>query len=537
MSAVREASDLRIGDALVHSAERWPQAVAVRDGNVTLTYAELLDAVRSTASGLRGLGLGPGDHIGFFLADSWRYIVALYGALQLGAVAVPLNLSWESAELEYAIGATDLDALIVGRASRGKELWSRFARTGLASTGPRAGGSHPRLRYVLPDWADGGPTLADVIATPADRRQADASSELAYLMFTSGSTSRPKAAAIRHEAALRVAAAVSNRLGLTAQDRVLNISPFYHCAGLVCVLLASHRSGAAVSVFEGYQHEPMLDHMLADLSTVLVGFDVVTMRLIRGAIERGAQVPIRTMLSGPGRPIFDEVNALGIDLAIMYGLTEASNVVTLTAADDVPDARRDSNGRPLPGVQVRICDRESGRALPPGELGEIAFRGWNLMSGYYLGGEIALALDEDGFFHTGDYGFVDEAGRVYYRGRYAAMIKTGGENVSELEVESFLATEFPWLENVAVIGLPDPRWGEIVVAVVSCAEHRVAEVDGLRELCRGRIAGYKVPRAFLALPAPRWPVSPTGKVLKPQLAPLAQQLLEAKSPQPKEHRA
>jgi acyl-CoA synthetase (AMP-forming)/AMP-acid ligase II len=526
---------MRIGAALARSAERWPYAVALRDGDIALTYVELLDAVRSTASGLRALGLGPGDHIGFFLAESWRHVVALYGALQLGAVAVPLNLSWESAELEHAIEATDLDALIVGRTHRGKELWSRLARTGLGETGPRAAGSYPRLRYVVPDWPDGGPTLADVIATPADNGLPVASSELAYLMFTSGSTSRPKAAAIRHEAALRVAAAVADRLELTPGDRVLNISPFYHCAGLVCVLLASHCSGAAVSVFEGYQHEPMLNHMLADESTVLVGFDVVTMRLIRGALERGAHVPIRSMLSGPGRPIFDEVTTLGIDLAIMYGLTEASNVVTLTAADDPPDARRDSNGRPLPGVQVRICDRDSGRELPPGELGEIAFRGWNLMSGYYLGGEIDLTLDSDGFFHTGDYGFADQDGRVYYRGRYAAMVKTGGENVSELEVESFLAAEFPWLEDVAVIGLPDERWGEIVVAVVSCAEDRVAEVDGLRELCRGRIAGYKVPRAFVALPAQQWPVSPAGKVLKSDLAPLAQRLLEAKSRQPQEH--
>jgi fatty-acyl-CoA synthase len=526
----------RVGDALARSAQRWPQAVALRDGDTTLSYAELFDSVRSAANGLRALGLGAGDHIGFFLAESWRHVVALYGALELGAVAVPLNLSWQSSELQYAIGATDLDGLIVGRTHRGKELWDRLAAIGIGSTGPQSGGSHPRLRYVLPDWPDGSPSLADVIATPAEPRGADANSDIAYLMFTSGSTSRPKAAAIRHEAAVRVAAAVANRLGLSPGDRMLSISPFYHCAGLVCVLLASHASGAAVRIFEGYQHEPMLDHMLADQSTVLVGFDVVTMRLIRGALERGKKVPIRKMLSGPGRPIFDEVTALGIDLAIMYGLTEASNVVTLTADDDPPDARRDSNGRPLPGVDVRICDPKTGRELSPGELGEIAFRGWNLMRGYYLDGEIDLTLDTDGFFHTGDYGFADEAGRVYYRGRYAAMIKTGGENVSELEVESFLSTEFPWLDNVAVIGLPDERWGEIVVAVVSCGEDRFAEVDALRERCRGRIAGYKIPRAFVALPAREWPVSPTGKVLKPQLGALARGLLEARSRQPEEHR-
>jgi acyl-CoA synthetase (AMP-forming)/AMP-acid ligase II len=523
---INHASQSRIGDMLARSAEHWPNAVALRDGNTVLTYADLLGAVQSAATGLQALGLGPGDHVGFFLAENWRHVVALYGALQLGAVAVPLNLSWESAELEHAVAATDLDALVVGQSHRGRNLWGRLADIGVTATGSRIAALYPRLRYVLPDWEEDGPTLTKVVTTPPERRHLDAETDVAYLMFTSGSTSRPKAAAIRHDAALRVAAAVAARLELTPSDRVLNISPFYHCAGLVCVLLASHQSGSAVSIFEGYQHEAMLDHMLSEQSTVLVGFDVVTMRLIRGAVERGAQVPIRKLLSGPGRPIFDEVSALGIDLAIMYGLTEASNVVTLTRADDQPAARRDSNGPPLPGVDVRICDRETGRLLPADELGEIAFRGWNLMSGYYLAGDVELELDADGYFHTGDYGFVDVAGRLYYRGRYAAMVKTGGENVSELEVESFLATEFPWLDNVAVIGLPDERWGEIVIAVVSCAEDRVAEVADLRERCRGRIAGYKVPKAFVALPVKQWPVSATGKVLKSHLGPVVQALLE-----------
>jgi acyl-CoA synthetase (AMP-forming)/AMP-acid ligase II len=529
-----DARQSRIGDMLARSAERWPNAVALRDGDTALNYADLLRAVRSAATGLRALGLEPGDHVGFFLGENWRHVVALYGALQLGAIAVPLNLSWETAELEYAISATDLDALVVGRSHRARELWGRLADIGLTATGPRIGPPYPRLRYVLPDWEEDGPTLTEVVATPPDRRRPDAQTDLAYLMFTSGSTSRPKAAAIRHDAALRVAAAVAERLELTPSDRVLNISPFYHCAGLVCVLLASHQSGAAVSIFEGYQHEAMLDHMLADQSTILIGFDVVTMRLIRGALEQGAQLPIRKMLSGPGRPIFDDVSALGVDLAIMYGLTEASNVVSLTRTDDDHAARRDSNGLPLPGIDVRICDHDTGRALPAGQLGEIAFRGWNLMSGYYFAGEVGLELDGDGFFHTGDCGFVDEAGRVYYRGRYASMIKTGGENVSELEVESFLATEFPWLDTVAVIGLPDERWGEIVIAVVSCPEDRLDEVAGLRERCRGRIAGYKVPKAFVALPSEHWPVSPTGKVLKSQLGPVVRSLLEPHARQSQE---
>jgi acyl-CoA synthetase (AMP-forming)/AMP-acid ligase II len=377
----------------------------------------------------------------------------------------------------------------------------------------------------LPDWDDGGPTLQTVV--DAAVRQGDQGDhELAYLMFTSGSTGRPRAAAIRAAAALRVGRTVAERLELTPEDRVLNISPLYHCAGLVAVLLAAHSSGAEVSIFEGYQHEAMLGHLWRTKSSVLVGFDVVTMRLIRGCVERHGEVPVRKMLSGPGRPIFDEVSALGIDLAIMYGLTEASNVVSLTQRDDTTVGRRDTNGFPLPGVDVKIVDHETGEELPRGEAAEITYRGWNLMAGYYArGGGIELALNADGYFHTGDYGYQDDEGRVCYRGRYAGMIKTGGENVSELEVESFLATEFPWLRGVSVVGVPDEQWGEIVVAVVDVPDEHEQTVNELRDRCRGRIAGYKIPKAFLPLPTAAWPVSDTGKVLKRQLAAIAQEQL------------
>jgi fatty-acyl-CoA synthase len=516
----------RIAEMLQQSAQRWPDHTALVDGDTTLTYGQMWQHVCAAAAGFAQLGVRPGDHIAFYLAESWRHVVALYGALHLGAVAVPLNLSWEAVELEYALQATDVDVLVVGRSHRERELWARLDAIGLNETGACTTPRYPRLRQIVPDWDDGGPCLQRVLGASPRAEAPNPTTDLAYLMFTSGSMARPKAAAIRHDAALRVAQAVARRLDLGPQDRVLNISPFYHCAGLVAVLLASHCSGAAVSIFEGYQHERMLEHMVRDGSTVLIGFDVVTMRLIRAAHDEHGSVPVKKMLSGPGRPIFDEVTSLGIDLAIMYGLTEASNVVTLTQAEDDPVARRDSNGLPLVGVDLRICDPDTGEEVAGGELGEIAFRGWNLMSGYYLNGSVSLALDADGFFHTGDYGFQDESGRLYYRGRYAAMIKTGGENVSELEVESFLATEFPWLNTISVIGLPDEKWGEIVVAAVSCADDRVAEIEGLRERCRGRIAGYKIPKAFVSLEASDWPVTAAGKVRKRELAELVAGRLE-----------
>lgn len=511
---------VRSSDVLARSAALWPDRVALIDGDTRLTFAELWERVRAAAAGFRAMGISADDHVGFFLAENWRHVVSIYGVLHLGATAVPLNLVWEQRELEHGLAATEVTVLIAGRSHRDRDLWSRLEAIGIEAPGPQQTERYPRLRYVVPDWAGEEPSLAERIdGAPGDAEE-ERGDGLAFLMFTSGSTSLPKAAAIRHSAALRVAAAVSDRLDLSPEDKVLNTSPLYHCAGLVCVLLTSHLSGTSIALFEGYQQEPMLEHLWREQANVLVGFDVVTMRLVRGCQERHGEVPVNKMLSGPGRPVFDECAELGIDLAIMYGLTEASNIVSLTAADDTREGRRDSNGRPLAGVDVRICDPEDGTEVPRGEYGEIAFRGWDLLAGYYLNRELTLDLDADGFFHTGDYGYMDEDDRVYYRGRYARMVKTGGENVSEVEVESFLASDFPWLSEVAVIGLPDEQWGERVVAVVDVPDSHRDQVDELRERCRGRIAGFKIPKEFVSLPIGEWPVTPTGKVDKKALAEL-----------------
>jgi acyl-CoA synthetase (AMP-forming)/AMP-acid ligase II len=168
---------------------------------------------------------------------------------------------------------------------------------------------------------------------------------------------------------------------------------------------------------------------------------------------------------------------------------------------------------------VRICDPESGKVLRAGDQGEIRFRGWVMMDGYYQqGGSLRLDVDEDGFFRTGDYGYMDEAGRVYYRGRYAMMIKTGGENVSQIEVENFLMSEILEIRQAAVVGIPDDQWGELVVAFVETNDGNEIETEQLRERCKGRLAGYKIPRFVITVAESDWPLTPTGKIVKSDLA-------------------
>jgi fatty-acyl-CoA synthase len=257
------------------------------------------------------------------------------------------------------------------------------------------------------------------------------------------------------------------------------------------------------------------------------GFDIVTMRLIHGYLAQGDDLPIEKMFLAPGVNVYDYVTNKGIHAITCYALTEASNVVALGVLGSDYQHSKYANGRPLPGVEVKIADYETGEPVPPDTAGEICFRGWNTMLGYHrLPKTARRVFDPEGYLHTGDYGWLDEQGWLYFRGRYAMMIKTGGENVSEIEVENFLMSECPGVKQAAVVGAPDPRWDEIVVAFVEFADHAEGDLEKLRESCRGRLARYKVPKTIFRVAPGEWPVTPTGKIKKADLREWAQSRLK-----------
>jgi acyl-CoA synthetase (AMP-forming)/AMP-acid ligase II len=203
-----------------------------------------------------------------------------------------------------------------------------------------------------------------------------------------------------------------------------------------------------------------------------------------------------------------------------YGSTECGGAVAITDPDDPdPAAKRAANGSILPGIEVRVFDPANRKECPPGIAGEICYRGWCLFTGYLPGtAPDDRSIDQDGFFHSGDYGHVDESGHLYYRGRFKMMIKTGGENVSEVEIEMFLEGEIEPIEVAQVVGVPDEVWGEAVLAFVQLRpgyEHLTSEA--LREMCRGKIANFKIPRTFVVVQPSEWPLAASGKMDKPSL--------------------
>ena len=504
-------ADAFVADMLDRSAYRWPDRLAIVDGEVRMTFAELVDCRDRLASALTDAGVVQGTTVGTYLGECWEHVVLIYALLFLGARLVPINLTWEEREIRYALETADVEVLVAATTYRDKKLWGKL--NGI-DFGASEDTDLPRLRSVIgfdPSGQNIGDHWLGGMFGHDSHRPARGALQAGYLMFTSGSTAFPKGALIRQDAALGTSYYVGERLDLTETDSLLNVLPFYHCGGLITALLGCHQRGVAVYVFEGIDLEHMVDVLDRDQCSVMIGFDIVNFRLLRALEGRGRPIPVKKM-QVTSAAAYDEMTSRGVRTVSCYALTESSNFVATTIPGE-DESERHSNGLPFPGVEVRICHPTTGEEVPTGEPGEICFRGWNQMVGYYNDAErTRAAFDSERFIHTGDYGWVDSEGHLYYRGRFAMMVKTGGENVSEIEVEEFLTSQIPGVTNAAVVGAPDETWGEIVVAFVETTD--TFNGEAIREACRGRLSKFKIPKFLIEVGAGEWPLTPTGKLRK-----------------------
>jgi acyl-CoA synthetase (AMP-forming)/AMP-acid ligase II len=496
-------------------------AVVSEDG--VLTFEELTRLRDQLAASLIASGIGDGAHVAIFMRKSWEYVVLLHGLWSIGAVVVPLNTMWKHAEVARALVESDAEILVAGRRAAGQDIGAVVDELGLDPSLEVSEPRFPKLRRVIgvegedEQSTDPRLDLRAMIQRPTDGRPVRSHRQEGLLLFSSGSTSKPKCVVLRQDGLLGTSHYFFDRLGVSAQDRFISLGPYYHVGGIV-QLLGSNRMGATHYLFDGVDIPKIADIAIRDNCTAITGFDTVLTRIFEECESRGADVPFKTLSCSPGTSTHDVFVGMGIRTILNYALSEAGNMVTLSVPEkDNPQGP--SNGYPLPGVDVRICNPETGVVLAAGATGEICFRGWNLFRGYYnMNSEQASAplTDSDGYFHTKDVGWLDEDGRLFYRGRFADMIKTGGENVSASEVEEFLVRTLPSVAVAAVVGIPDGRWGESVVAFVELTDGSVDEHE-LREACRSQIAGYKIPKRFVQVAPGGWPTSESGKLLKAQL--------------------
>jgi fatty-acyl-CoA synthase len=506
-----------IGGNLDRTADRFPERPALVSSHQGLryTYAELLRAVDRVARALLAAGIERGDRVGIWSPNRAEWALVQYATAKLGAILVNVNPAYRTSELEYALRQSGCRMVVAAPEFKG---WDYGAM--IEEVRP----SLPALERVVlfdsPSW--------DELLAPADgvdpavlaerSAQLDPSDPI-NIQYTSGTTGYPKGATLSHHNILNNGFFVGEGCRITEDDLICVPVPYYHCFGMVMGNLAATTHGACVVLpAEAFEPGAVLRAVQEERCTALYGvptmfiaeldhpdFAGFDLSSLRTGIMAGSPCPIEVM-----RRVIDQMHME--ELTICYGMTETSPVSTQTGADDELERRVSTVGRATPHVEIRVADPDTGRTLGRGESGEFQTRGYSVMLGYWDDPErTAEAIDAARWMHTGDLAVMDEAGYVNIVGRIKDMIIRGGENVYPREIEEYLFTH-PDVLDVQVIGVPDERYGEEVMAYVKPRAGAGVDEEELREFCRGRIAHYKVPRYIRAID--EFPMTVTGKVQK-----------------------
>ena len=440
-----------------------------------------------------------------------------YALGRLGAIGVPINTSYMAAELEHLFTLARPELLITVDRFRDVDMAAR-----LLPVAARFGGIAETAVLPVADdgWVAPSPE-SDRVFGPDGGTELGPTSRVgggdpAYIIFTSGSTAAPKPALIAHRGMVGAATGLQHALGLVPEDRFVASNPVFHTGGIVWNLTMPHLVGMTSCLVGVYETGKVLREMERSKITVMGAFDT-KLTMMRNApefhtLDRSSVRKCNVGATGSFlRSVLPDWN--WVTVAQVYGSTESGGLGSITPRYETdPKVRYDANGRPMPGMEFVIKNPETGRRCAPEESGEICFRGWGTFIEYVgMPEATAEAFDDEGFFHSGDYGFKDEAGNLYFRGRYKMMIKTGGENVSEREVEIFCEDNLEAVKFAIVVGVPDPLWGEAVVAFVELNEGATETSDNLVEECRGRIANFKIPKRFFVVGEDDWPLLDSGR--------------------------
>ncbi len=506
-----------IGANLERTVGRFSDAEAVvsRHQGIRLTYAELNEQADRLARALMAIGLEPGDRLGIWSPNCVEWVVLQFATAKAGVILVNINPAYRTSELEYALRQSGCRVLVAA---------SEFKGSDYAAMVEEVRGSLPALeRTVLLGTSGWDELLAEAGGVSEGDLQERAAAlqfdDPINIQYTSGTTGFPKGATLSHHNILNNGFFIGEFCGYSEVDRVCIPVPFYHCFGMVLGTLACTTHGACIVLPEAaFEPRSVLEAVEAEGCTSLYGvptmfiaelehpdfgsFDYSTLRT---GIMAGSPCPVEVMRKVIERMHMNEVT-------ICYGMTETSPVSTQTAADDPLERRVSTVGRVHPHVEIKIVDPVSGEVVPRGDPGELLTRGYSVMLGYWNDPErTAEAIDSARWMHTGDLATMDDEGYVNIVGRSKDMIIRGGENVYPREVEEFLYTH-PDVSDVAVIGVPDERLGEEVMAWVQLRSGAACSADDLKEFCRGKIAHYKVPR-YVKL-VDEFPMTITGKVQK-----------------------
>ncbi|MEU3270251.1 FadD3 family acyl-CoA ligase [Saccharomonospora sp. NPDC006951] len=511
------------------AAETAPDTLAVADGDLRLTYAELDAEVTRFARGAIARGLRPGERAAVWAPNSGRWIIAALGIMAAGGILVPINTRFKGEEARYALAKVRAVLLVIDDGFLGNDYLEMLR--GESAQGPTAETpvpALPSLRTVVTMRASADPFVVPfdrfvsggerVPAAEVDRRIGDLRpDDVADILFTSGTTGFPKGAMVTHRSNLWVDEAWSDMVGLLPGDRYLLINPFFHSFGYRAGILACLVRTATMVPLAVFDVEAALELVQAERITVFPGAPTVYSSILahprRGDYDLGS---VRLAVTGatvvPVPLLKSMRDDLGFrDVITAYGLTETCGTATVCPPDTDQERLSTSCGKAIPGVEVVIAG-PGGETLPPGEKGEILVRGANLMVGYFEDpGATEKAIDAAGWLHTGDIGWLDTDGYLRVTDRLKDMFVVGGFNAYPAEIERLLS-EHPDVAEVAVVGARDDRLGEVGHAYVVARNGSTPTADELIAFCRDTMANYKVPRHFTFVG--ELPRTPSGKVQK-----------------------
>jgi acyl-CoA synthetase (AMP-forming)/AMP-acid ligase II len=517
--------DLTVGRLLDESVEKWPDQEAIvfsayDDLGVSArwTYTEFRERARRVGRALIASGIEPGESIGIWATNIPQWLELQMGAAYAGVVIIPMNPLYRASEVEFVLAKARASACFVLPEDRGASLWEIAAR---------AADGIDSVRMVQPigEGRDGGPSWEEWVATGDSidedalrkRFEAVTAEHTSQIQFTSGTTGFPKGAELSHGGIVNNARIFAYKATLKENGRHSNPMPYFHCGGCVMATLGPIYRGMAQLPAIKFEPGRITQTIEEEAATSTSLVPTMMIALEEEVARSGRDLSSLEVVVGGGSPVPPEVmnrwiEKYGIGMANTYGMTECSPVVCETLPGDPVDLQTTTVGPPLPHIEVEIVAPGTTDVVPIGVEGELRSRSSMVMKGYWDNpDETAAAKDPDGFMRSGDLAKIEANGYVSITGRAKEMIIRGGENIFPAEIEHAVRA-LEQVADVAVIGVPDERYGEVCCAYVRLADGQALEANQLREALAGQIARYKIPAHMRTIEA--LPLTPSGKVQK-----------------------
>ncbi|MED4989296.1 MULTISPECIES: AMP-binding protein [Parageobacillus] len=535
-----------VGKLLEEKAQLHPdhEAVVYADRGLRMTYRQLNDYSRLVARGLMKLGIEKGENVAIWASNVPEWIACQFATGKMGAVLVTVNTNYRAAELEYLLKQSDSTTLFLIEQYRDSSyvdiVYEIVPELRTCEPGKLKSKRLPKLKNVVLigdkrypgmfTWNDILAMAHEVTEEQLDERMNSLDPhDVINMQYTSGTTGFPKGVMLTHYNIVNNAYYVAQCMKLTKNDRLCIPVPFFHCFGCVMSTLACAVVGATMVPVQEFNPKQVLKTVEAERCTALHGvptmfiaelndpdFEKYDLSTLRKGIMAGSPCPIEVM-----KAVMEKMGMKEITIA--YGQTESSPVITQTRTDDPIHLRVETVGRALPNVEVKIVEPGTNKEVPRGVPGELCTRGYHVMKGYYKNPDATKeAIDKDGWLHTGDLATMDENGYCRITGRLKDMIIRGGENIYPREIEEFLY-KHPKILDVQVIGVPDEKYGEEVMAWIILKEGETATAEEIREFCRGKISRHKIPRYIEFTDS--YPMTASGKIQKFKLREMAKQRL------------